>query len=71
MVLNMDTMSVFIGSVMDIMKDQYTTKEDKTMLTRIQKERKAYKAFIWVFQLVFVVVCLTAMVSITVIGLIG
>ena len=41
------------------------------MLTRIQKERKAYKAFIWVVQLTFVVLCLTTMVSITVIGLIG
>ena len=41
------------------------------MLTRIQKQRKAYKCFIWVVQITFVILCLTAMVSATVIGIIG
>ena len=41
------------------------------MLTRIQKERRAYRALIWVLQLTFVVLCLTAFVSITIIGIIG
>jgi hypothetical protein len=44
------------------------------MLTRQQKrrkDRKFYKAFVWVAQITFVILCLTAMVSITIIGLIG
>jgi hypothetical protein len=59
---------------MGTMKDQFTMGEDKTMLTRQQKkrkDRKFYKAFVWVAQITFVILCLTAMVSITIIGLIG
>jgi flagellar basal body-associated protein FliL len=44
------------------------------MLTRQQKkrkDRKFYKAVVWILQITFVVLCLTAMVSITIIGLIG
>ena len=44
------------------------------MLTRQQKkrkERRLYKAVVWIAQITFVIVCLTAMVSITIIGLIG
>lgn len=45
-----------------------------TMLTRQQKkrkERRLYKAVVWIAQITFVILCLTAMVSVTVIGLIG
>ena len=44
------------------------------MLTRQKKrrkERKLYKAVVWIAQITFVILCLTAMVSITIIGLIG
>ena len=44
------------------------------MLTRQQKkrkERRLYKAVVCIAQITFVIVCLTAMVSITIIGLIG
>ena len=38
---------------------------------RKRKERKFYKAFVWAMQLTFVVVFWTAILSITIIGLIG
>lgn len=41
------------------------------MLTRQQKERKLYKSVVWLLEITFVILCLTAMVSVTVIGLIG
>jgi hypothetical protein len=44
------------------------------MLTRQQKkrkDRKFYKAVVWIAQITFVILCLTAMVAVTIIGLIG